>query len=129
MNHRENGKVVSLKVWKEAKLIEENLDMGISYQSLISDVEERRRDDVKYFAVVYSIPAEDFPDEDFFYEPEETELFTVIRDKGAGEFNSWDSRGVERYEIYDMNTDDVHIMYRIPYKPPYPRLVKDHPGA
>jgi GTPase SAR1 family protein len=129
MNDRENGKVISLRVWKQAKLIEENLDMGISYQSLISEVEERRRDDVKYFAVVYSIPAEDFPDEEFFYEPEETELFTVIRDKGVGEFNSWDNRGVERYEIYDVNTDDVHIMYRIPYKPPYPRLVKDKPSA
>jgi hypothetical protein len=129
MNNKESEKVVSLKVWKQVKLIEENLDMGISYQSLIGDVEERKRGDAKYFAVVYSIPAEDFPDEEFFYEPEETELFTVVRDKGMGEFNSWDGCGVERYEIYDINTDDVHIMYRIPYKPPYPRLVKDHPGA
>jgi len=129
MKSNKDEKVISLRVWKEAKLIEENLDMGMSYQSLIGDVEERPRDDMKYFAVVYSIPGEDFAEEEFFYEPDETELFTVIRDRGVGEFNSWDGRGVERYEIYDVNSDDVHIMYRIPYKPPYPRLVKDNPGA
>jgi hypothetical protein len=129
MKSKKDEKVISLRVWKEAKLIEENLDMGMSYQSLIGDVEERPRDDMKYFAVVYSIPGEDFPDEEYFYEPDETELFTVIRDRGVGEFNSWDGRGVERYEIYDVNSDDVHIMYRIPYRPPYPRLVKDNPGA
>jgi len=125
MNKEKSEKMISLEAWKAAKLIEENLHMGILYQSFVGGVEEKPAEDIKHFVVVYSTPAEDFPEEDFFYEPEETELFTVIRDKGVGEFKSLDDRGIERYEIYDMNSDDVHIMYRIPYRPPYPRLVKD----
>ena len=129
MNDKRSEKVISLRVWKEAKFVEENLDMGIHYQSLVGELEEKTGEDMRYFAVVYSIPSEDFPEDGFFYEPEETELFTVIKDKGIGEFKSLDGRGIERYEIYDMNTDDIHIMYRIPYRPPYPRLVKDKPNA
>jgi hypothetical protein len=125
MNKDRNDKMISLEAWKAAKMIEENLHMGILYQSFVGEAQERPREDVKHFVVVYSTPAEDFPEEDFLYEPEETELFTVIRDKGVGEFRSLDDRGVERYEIYDMNSDDVHVMYRIPYRPPYPRLVED----
>lgn len=121
------GKVVSLEAWKEAKVIEENLDLGLVYQSFLGcRHEEKVKDDIDYCVVVYSIPAEDMPEDGFFYDPEETELFTVIKDRQMGEFTPIDGQGVERFEIYDMNTDDVHIMYRIPFKPP---SRKDNSGA
>jgi hypothetical protein len=121
------GHVVSLRAWREAKVVEENLDLGLVYQTLIGCHRgEKTKDDMDYCVVVYSIPAEDWPDEGFFYDSEETELFTVIKDRHVGEFCPMDSPGVERFEIYDMNTDDVHIMYRIPFKPPN---LKDYSGV
>ncbi|MFH1122376.1 MAG: hypothetical protein V1758_01815 [Pseudomonadota bacterium] len=130
MGEGTKSKVISLKAWKEARLIEENLRMGISYQSLIGSIrEERAEDDIHYCVVAYSIPGDDFSDDEFFYEPEETELFTVIKDKGVGEFMPFEGGRTERYEFFDMNTGDIHVMYRIPYKPPTPKPVKDKPLA
>jgi hypothetical protein len=122
--------VVSLRAWREARVIEDNLESGLFYQSLIGGIPDRdAEDDMSYFAVVYTVPYEDFEEEEFVYDPDEVELLTVVREKGVAEFKSLDGRGVERYEIYDVNTDDVHIMYRIPYKPSKIRPVKDKPGV
>lgn len=122
--------VVSLRAWQEARVIEDNLESGLFYQSLIGGIPDREaEDDTSYFAVVYTVPCDDFEDDEFFYDPEEVELLTVVREKGVAEFKSLDGRGVERYEIYDVNTNDVHIMYRIPYKPSKTRPVKDKPGV
>lgn len=130
MNKAKSDKVVSLKAWREARLIEDNLESGLFYQSLIGGIPDREADDeMSYFAVVYTVPFDDLEDEEIFYDPEETELLTVVRDKRVAEFKSLDGRGVERYEIYDVNTDDVHIMYRIPYKPPKSKPVIDKPSV
>jgi hypothetical protein len=130
MNKGKSDKVVSLRAWREVRLIEDNLESGLFYQSLIGGIPDRETDDeMSYFAVVYTVPFEDLDDEEIFYDPEETELLTVVRDKRVAEFKSLDGRGVERYEIYDVNTDDVHIMYRIPYKPPKSKPVIDKPSV
>jgi len=119
-------KVVSLEARREVKRIEENLEEGIFYQSLIGSLPEvQRKEEISYFMVVYSLPAQDFED----YDSEEAEVFTVVKDKAAGEFKSLEEKEIERYEIYDFNTDDVHVMYRIPYKPPRRRPLKDNPGV
>jgi len=47
----------------------------------------------------------------------------------VGQFKSLEGKEVERYEIYDFNTDDIHVMYRIPYKPPRCRPLQDNPGV
>jgi len=119
-------KVVSLEARREVKRIEENLEEGIFYQSLIGSIPEvQRKEEISYFMVVYSLPAQEFEEEDL----EEAEVFTVVKDRAVGEFKSLDEREIERYEIYDFNTDDVHVMYRIPYKPPRRRPLKDNPGV
>jgi len=119
-------KVVSLEARREVKRIEENLEEGIFYQSLIGSIPEvQRKEEISYFMVVYSLPAQDFED----YDSEEAEVFTVVKDKAVGEFKSLEEKEIERYEIYDFNTDDVHVMYRIPYKPPRRRPQKDNPGV
>ncbi len=119
-------KVVSMEARREAKRIEENLEEGIFYQSLIGSIPEvQRKEEISYFMVVYSLPAEDFED----YDSEEAEVFTVLKDRAVGEFKSLEGKEIERYEIYDFNTDDVHVMYRIPYRPPRRRPLKDNPGV
>ena len=56
-------KVVSLKARREAKLIAENLEEGVFYQSLIENIPEvQGKEEISYFMVVYSLPAEDFED-------------------------------------------------------------------
>ena len=130
MGEANKSKVIHLKAWKEARLIEDNLRMGMSYQSLIGSArEESAEEDLHYFVVAYSIPGDDYSDEEFYYEPEETELFTVIKDKGVGEFMPLEGGRTERYEFFDTNTGDIHVMYRIPYKPPTLKPVKDKPLA
>jgi len=122
--------IVSLRAWREARVIEDNLESGLFYQSLIGGIPDREiEDEMSYFSVVYTVPYGDFEDEEILYDPDEVELLTVVREKGVAEFKSLDGRGVERYEIYDVNTDDVHIMYRIPYKASKARPVKDKPGV
>jgi len=119
-------KVVSLKARREAKLIAENLEEGVFYQSLIENIPEvQGKEEISYFMVVYSLPAEDFDD----YDSEETEVITVVKDRAVGEFKSLEGKEIERYEIYDFNTDDIHVMYRIPYRPPMRRPLKDNPGV
>jgi hypothetical protein len=119
-------KVISLKARREAKLIAENLEEGVFYQSLIENIPEvQGKEEISYFMVVYSLPAEDFDD----YDSEETEVITVVKDRAVGEFKSLEGKEVERYEIYDFNTDDIHVMYRIPYRPPRRRPLKDNPGV
>jgi hypothetical protein len=119
-------KVVSLKARREAKLIEENLEEGVFYQSLMEHIPEvHGKEEISYFMVVYSLPAEEFED----YDSEETEVFTVVKDRAVGEFKSLEGKEVERYEIYDFNTDDIHVMYRIPYTPPRRRPLQDNPGV
>ena len=119
-------KVVSLKARREAKLIAENLEEGVFYQSLIENIPEvQGKEEISYFMVVYSLPAEDFDD----YDSEETEVITVVKDRAVGEFKSLEGKEIERYEIYDFNTDDIHVMYRIPYRPPRRRPLKDNPGV
>jgi len=130
MKKRENEKVVSFRAWQEARVIEDNLESGLFYQSLVGGIPERgTEDEMSYFAVVYTVPFDDFEDEEIYYDPEETELLTVVRSKSVAEFKPLDGRGVERYEIYDVNTDDVHIMYRIPYKPHKTKPFVDKPGV
>jgi hypothetical protein len=120
------SKVVSLKARREAKLIAENLEEGVFYQSLIESIPEvQGKEEISYFMVVYSLPAEDIEG----YDSEETEVFTVVKDRPVAEFKSLDGKQVERYEIYDFNTDDVHVMYRIPYRPPRRRPLQDNPGV
>jgi hypothetical protein len=119
-------KIVSLKARREAKLIEENLEEGIFYQSLIENIPAvQGKEEISYFMVVYSVPAGDFED----YDSEGTEVFTVIKDKAVGEFKCLEGKEIERYEIYDFNTDDIHVMYRIPYRPPRRHPLKDNPGV
>ncbi|MGD2125525.1 MAG: hypothetical protein PVG99_05555 [Desulfobacteraceae bacterium] len=119
MTGKTKGKVVSIIAWREAKLIEENLEIGLLYQSMIGAIhEEKAKEEIGYCVVTYSVPAEDFPDEGLFWESSEKELFTVIRERNIGEFAPMHGGGVERYEFYDLDTDDVHVMYRIPFKPP-----------
>jgi hypothetical protein len=121
----QTDKVVCLKARREAKLIEENMAEGVFYQSLIENIPEAQgKEEISYFTVVYSLPADDFQE----YASEETEVFTVVKDRAIGEFNSLEGKEVERYEIYDFNTDDIHVMYRIPYRPPRRRPLKDNPG-
>jgi hypothetical protein len=128
MKPKAEGKVVSLDARREAKAIEETMTMGVLYQSLIAGIpEDKVKKDIRYFGVIYTIPAEEFEDEGIYESFEGMESFTVIKDGKVGEFTSLEGQGIERYEIYDAHTDDIHVMYRIPYSPSKNKPVKDTP--
>jgi hypothetical protein len=118
MAERTKAKVVSISTWKESRKLEETMTAGLFYQTLLGNLAKEKRDEgISYFKIVYSITAENIPEEDPFYEFEEDEFLTAIRDASIRDLIPLNGHVIEKYEFYDLNTDDVHVIYRIPYEP------------
>ena len=118
MTEKTNVKVVSLNTWKQARKLEETMNAGLFYQTLMGNLSrEKKNQGVSYFKIVYSVTTEDIPEEDPFYEFEEDDFLTAIRDASIRDFNPLNGHVIEKYEFYDLNTDDIHVIYRIPYEP------------
>jgi len=103
------------KIECNRKIVGEN-DMRIAYQSTVRGVSRRENEklgkynDFVYRGIVFSIPQEDFPEKlheyDFPFETFIKEFDECIPMPGGI---------IERHEIFDVNTGDVHVMYRVPY--------------
>ena len=92
-------------------------NVHVAYQSTVRGISRREAEeklgkeiDFIYKGIVFSIPREDFPEKILEYEPH---IETIIR-----EFDDcipMSGGMIERYEIFDIETGDVHVMYRVPY--------------
>lgn len=112
------GKVISLSTWKKSRKLEETMTEGLFYQTLLGNLSREKRDEgISYFKIVYSVTAEDIPEEGPFYEFDEDEFLTAIRDASNRDLIPLNGHVIEKYEFYDLNTDDIHVIYRIPYEP------------
>lgn len=117
MTDKKKCKVVSLKRRMEIRAIEQTIKSGMVYQALMEDADLMTpQDDKDYFGLVYSIPGEDSPDQVNPFELEQNQVFMMIDVEEDGALYPKGGKGVERYEIHDMVTDDVHVMYRVPYR-------------
>ncbi len=114
-NRKEN--VISLKRRMEFRAVAQMIKSGMVYQGLIESVESTtKRDDKNYFGLIYSIPGEDPPDHVHPLDLDQNQVFMMVDVDEDGELCPKCGKGVERYEIHDMVTDDVHVMYRVPYR-------------
>ncbi len=117
MTDNRKGKVVSFKKWLEMRALAQTIKSSMVYQSFLEDANSiTTQDDKDYFGLVYSIPGEDPPDHVHPLDLEQNQVFMMIDLDEDGDLFSHGGRGVERYEIHDMVTDDVHVMYRVPYR-------------
>lgn len=118
-NQEGAGKVVSMRGWREGKRLEETLGAGLFYQSLVVDQRGKDEEDQSQFEIAYTINAEELSDDERFVQIGEEEIFSPIMDIGSNKLVPFQRQVIERYEFYDLNTDDIHVIYRVPRKPRY----------
>lgn len=117
MNGRDTRKVVSMRGWKEAQRLQETLGEGIFYQSLVVREAVNQDQDTQHFEILYTVSAEGLSEEDPLFQVEEGEVLSTIMDQDRGDLIPLNRQVIEKYEFYDVNTDDIHVIYRIPYSP------------
>lgn len=128
MTDKKNGKVVSLSRHMEMRQVAQNIKLGMIYQAFIEDANILTHgEDKGYFGLVYSIPGEETSDQIRPFELDHNQLSMMIDIDEDGEYFPKGGGGIERYEIHDMATDDIHVMYRVPYRNPVLRAVTKPP--
>lgn len=130
MKHEKKGKVISMQRWMEIRSVEQTIRSGILYQSFLDEMADvKNTDDQGYFRLVYSIPGDDSPEPAIVPDLNPTQLLMMVDLEEEEEEYAFPGlgAGVERYEIYDMVTDDVHVMYRAPYKTTHLRSIEKKP--
>jgi hypothetical protein len=119
---REKGacKIVSLRGWREGKKLEETLGDGLFYQSLIVDQRGgKEEEDQSHFEIAYSLSAEELPEDERFIQIGEEEISSPLSEQEENNLIPFNRQVIERYEFYDLNTDDIHVIYRIPRRPTF----------
>lgn len=69
---------------------------------------------IHYFGLTSTIPIQSYPFNIFEHEINMADLLTVIKGSSRDLIPFKDGI-IERYEIQDLNSYDVHVMYRVPY--------------
>jgi hypothetical protein len=69
---------------------------------------------IYYFGLTSTIPIQSYPFNIFEHEIKMADLFTVLKDH-SGDLIPLKNGIIERYEIQDIHSCDVHVMYRVPY--------------
>jgi hypothetical protein len=114
MEGKTKSRVISIRDKIETRPIKEATKHKVFYQYVMTGItQQESKDDVYYIGVVYTVPVEDYPDVVGAYDTEIDRLFPELRDEG-GELVSVANGVIERYEVYDINRTNVHVMYRLP---------------
>ncbi|MFZ7112515.1 MAG: hypothetical protein ACOWYE_12600 [Desulfatiglandales bacterium] len=125
MAEKKKGKVISMKRWVEIHNMVQTIKSGMFYQAFIEDLSDLDYNDkADYFGLVYCIPGEDRSDQAPPFDLDQNQLIMMIDVEDDSDLFYTGERGVERYEIHDMVTDDVHVMFRVPYPTPKLKAVK-----
>ena len=67
-----------------------------------------------YFGLTTTIPIKDYPFNIFEHEINMADLFTVLKEPSR-DLIPLSNGIIERYEIQDLCSYDMHVMYRVPY--------------
>ena len=121
MAEKKKDNVISMKRWVEIHDMAQTIKSGMIYQSYMEDLNDvSDNEKADYFGLVYSIPGDGHSDHVPLLDLDQKQLVMMIDVEDDSDFFYTGERGVERYEIHDMVTDDVHVMFRVPY--PGPKL-------
>lgn len=125
MKCEKKDKVVSMQRWMEIRSVEQTIRSGMLYQSFIDEMADvKNSEDQGYFRLVYCIPGDDSAEPSIVPDLNPRQLLMMVYLEEEEEAFPSLGAGVERYEIYDMATDDVHVMYRAPYRTTHLRAIK-----
>ena len=87
----------------------------ILYVPSDSGVTQKQMDrEIHYFGLVSTIPIQGYPFNIGTHDINIADLFTVLKNNSKDLIPLKDGI-IERYEIQDINTGNVHVMYRVPY--------------
>ena len=112
--------VISLNGWREGKKLEETLGSGLFYQTLMLEHRGgKEEEDQGHFEIAFSLSAEELSEDERFIQIGEEEIFSPMTDQDGDSLVPFQRKVVERYEFYDLDTDDIHIVYRIPRNPTF----------
>jgi hypothetical protein len=112
--------VISLKGWREGRKLEETLGSGLFYQTLMLEHRGgKEEEDQGHFEIAFSLSAEELSEDERFIQIGEEEIFSPMTDQDGDSLVPFQRKVVERYEFYDLDTDDIHIVYRIPRNPTF----------
>lgn len=117
MDRRGVRKVICMRGWKEARKLQETLAEGLFYQSLVVREAGNQEQDMRHFEIIYTVSAEGLSEDDPLFEYDEGEVLSTVMDEDRGDLIPLNRQVIEKYEFYDVNTDDIHVIYRIPYSP------------
>jgi hypothetical protein len=117
MDGRNTQKVICMRGWREARKLQETLGEGIFYQSLVAGEAVNQDKDSRHFEILYTVSAEGLSEDDPLFDVEEGEVLSTVMDEERGDLIPLNRQVIEKYEFYDVNTDDIHVIYRIPYSP------------
>ena len=115
MEDKTRSRVISMRNKIETKSRKKATKSNVFCQYVMTGItQQESKDDVCYIGVVYTVPVECYPDVVEAYDAEIDRLFPALRDEG-GELVPVADGVIERYEVYDINRTNVHVMYRVPY--------------
>ncbi|MBW1723033.1 MAG: hypothetical protein JRH13_14290 [Deltaproteobacteria bacterium] len=128
MKKTQKADVISIQVLKEISSLSQTIRSAMAYQTLLGEMKGLRdTEEEGYFRLVYSISGEDYPEEGFDLEINPDQFLMMVDFEEGEDAFSGPDRGIERYEIHDTVTDDIHVMYRVPYRTNPLRSVEKKP--
>ena len=94
---------------------EENSNGKILYVPSDTGITQKQTDrEMHYFGLISTIPIQGYPFNIPRHDVRMADLFTVLKDN-TRDLIPLEDGIIERYEIQDINTSNVHVMYRVPY--------------
>jgi len=136
MRYNRDDQVVPIRAWREARALKEMISAGDLYTGCLEGYGPAGREDAPYLGIVYTIGAscdlcedETFLDEPVLDSYDDPGAFGGTESEGYRELIAIEDRMVEKYEFYDMATEDLHVMYRIPFRPLKHKPLKGNPKA
>ena len=99
----------------KTKPSEKNDNGQILYMSSNTGFTQKQEgEQIYYFGLTSTIPIKSYPFNIFEHEINMADLFTVLKDH-SGDLIPLKNGIIERYEIQDLRSCDMHVMYRVPY--------------
>ena len=117
MSNNDRDKVISIR-----DKLETRPDQEVTKNSILSlttfhgVTQQKTKADVLYIGVIYTIPTEDYHDTPDAWDIKAKSLFKTLRSDGR-DLIPIPGGQIERYDAFDANKTNVHIMYRLPYMP------------
>jgi hypothetical protein len=117
VSNNDRDKVISIRDKLEVTPNNESTKNSILHCTTFDGVtQQETKADVFYIGVICTMPADDYHDTPDACDIKAKGLFKTLRSDGR-DLIPVPGGQIERYDVFDANKTNVHIMYRLPYMP------------